>query len=170
MDDQAELRLKVLELAREMLHNAYVETKARIHNEWSLKADVTWKTTQRMLPYPQLPNYFTETDVLHKVIPLWQFVRDGTICDVTEAAPELPVTQCVEIEPQINTPTEPEQLSNNHTPFMPPPQPAIPITAQPDSPVASYLPAPMPLMPESEPTPISRGLKVLPAWMTPKRS
>lgn len=190
MDNQAELRLKVLELTREMLHNSYVETKARIHNEWSLKADVAWKTTQRMLPYPQLPSYFTEADVLHKVIPLWRFVRDGELVwepapQVQELTPEPPPSECSEppsegseppsegSEPPPEQEPEPVPLHVNNTPYMEMPQPVslspnvLPVAPQLDSPPSAIV---APDRTETDIAPQNRGLRVLPAWMTPKRS
>lgn len=174
MDNQAELRLKVLELAREMLHNSYVETKARIHNEWSLKADVAWKTTQRMLPYPQLPSYFTESDVLHKVIPLWTFVRDGELVSepvpqVPDTLPEPPPSETSEQAPE----PEPDPVPVNSSPYMEMPQPVmfpphVPAeTPQLDIPSSAMV---APDRTDAQVIPQNRGLKVLPAWMTPKRS
>jgi hypothetical protein len=169
MDNQAELRLKVLELAREMLHNSYVETKARIHNEWALKSDLLWKTSQRTLPYPQLPSYFTETDVLHKVVPLWRFVRDGELVahpapPVQETLPEPPPCEPPEQEPE----PEPEPVPVNNPPYMEMPQPVMfpsqvpPVTPHVDVPGSS-------MQTDTDVAPQNRGLKVLPAWMT-KRS
>jgi hypothetical protein len=172
MDDQAELRLKVLELAQVMLHNSYVETKARIHNEWSLKADVTWKTTQRMLPYPTLPTYFTESDVLRKVMPLWKFVRDGEI--ISEHVTSQVVTMS---EPSImhdhasqSDQEEPLTTHVNHVPDLEIPQPVSMMQdVQPDftPPVQSAITSESPI---AEIAPMNKGLKVLPTWMTARRS
>lgn len=179
MDDQAELRLKVLELAREMLHNSYVETKARMHNEWALKSDITWKTTQRVLPYPALPDYFTESDVLRKVVPLWTFVRDGDVtCQLQMASMEsVPQMDTMhqpppEPDPQMESTTHvvPTHAvsGDNQTTHMEIPQPVV-------FPSESPFTASLPPMPVAQPTPEpesawnNRGLKVLPAWMTSRR-
>lgn len=174
MDNQAELRLKVLELAREMLHNSYVETKARIHNEWALKSDLLWKTSQRTLPYPQLPNYFTETDVLFKVVPLWMFVRDGELVSeplsqVLDSLPEPPPSETTEQVPE----PEPDLVPVNSSPYMEMPQPVMFPTQVPPETLQLDLPPSAMVAPDrtdTEVTPQNRGLKVLPAWMTPKRS
>jgi len=169
MTDHAELRLKVLELAREMLHNSYVETKARMHNEWSLKADVAWKTTQRMLPYPKLPEYFTEVAVLDQAHTLWAFVQTGQVTHskpLTEQVSQQ--NDLVDSAPDV----EPTHAEHTYTPDtiadIPLPIQLPSVAPNTDLDVAAFITSPQPIL-DAPNAPSNRGLKVLPAWMTPKR-
>lgn len=73
-EDTQQLRLQVLELARDMLHNQYVDSKAQQHNDWIIKADFAWRTQSIKLAYPPFPPYFTEHDVVEKAKFFLQFV------------------------------------------------------------------------------------------------
>lgn len=153
-----ELRLQVLEMARTILHDAYVAQKTQIHNEWALRADLAWKMACRVPPYPQLPEYFTESDVVQYAHTLLQFVHD--VHDVPEPDPQP--------EPLVQT-APPDAV---HTPQVQHQEPEVRTDPQLDAshdepaPVTTMLPTSEPHAPVSAP---QKGLRVLPAWMTTKR-
>lgn len=123
----AELRLKVLELAREILHNAYVDLKAQRHNEWAARAEVAWRTQGLRLPYPGFPPYFSEQDVVAKAQHLLQFVSGTDSNRHTDSAPiENTVKENIVAEEVVS----PEPIVENAIETVADPQPTVNLPAE----------------------------------------
>jgi hypothetical protein len=151
-----DVRLQVLQLVRDILHAAYLEQKAQIHNEWALRADIAWKTVSRVPPYPKLPDYFTEVDVLQKAVPLLQFVCGSDL--VAETPPESHTPETTEEQPHAYIPEPTITQSARDVESDSGPQPVSPdLTTQ----------MPPADAPAGSP---NRTLRVLPAWLKSRNS
>lgn len=158
---QAQLRLQVLELARDLLHNTYVDQKAHRHNEWSASAEIAWKSQGVKLPYPPFPPYFDEKDVIDKASKLLAFVLDQSS---TPCAPVEDHKAEVDVAPQSQEESSKEQLQQETVPL--PPAPMIELVQPSSYEVAVAAPALQPLREEilSPPASEPKGLKVFGNW------
>lgn len=115
-------KLSVLQMAKEILHNQYVEHKMKLHNEWALTAATVWKNQGRKWDYPELPAYPNTQDVVQAAQVLWQFLHDahesppqdldfvGDLVpeQVPDLVPDLVPEQVPEPVPQVAQPHVPE--------------------------------------------------------------
>ena len=67
-------KLRVLELAQEMMHNEYVDHKAQLHNEWVINADIVWRTQRTRIKYPSFPAYPCVTEVVARAEVMFAFL------------------------------------------------------------------------------------------------
>ena len=76
-DNSIPTNLEILKMAREIVHNEYVDTKAQLHNKWIADADLLWKTTRTRLAYPAFPPFPTEDVVVARAKVLKNFLTNG---------------------------------------------------------------------------------------------
>jgi hypothetical protein len=69
-----EANFEILKMARDLVINEYIDKRADMHNRWLVEADVLWKASKLALPYPSIPPYPTETDILGRARVLMDFV------------------------------------------------------------------------------------------------
>lgn len=67
-----EMKLTILKMAGDMLHNEYVDKKSQNHNQWLIHNEVMWRTQGVKIPYPAFPPYPSQEEVLKKAEVLWQ--------------------------------------------------------------------------------------------------
>lgn len=61
-------------MAREIVHNEYIDAKAQLHNKWLADADLLWRTTRTRLVYPPFPPYPTEEVIVARAKVLLGFL------------------------------------------------------------------------------------------------
>lgn len=69
--------LEILKMAREIVHNEYIDAKAQLHNKWLVDADLLWRSTRTRLVYPPFPPYPTEEVIVARAKVLRDFLANG---------------------------------------------------------------------------------------------
>jgi hypothetical protein len=99
---KSDVKLLLLQMAQEILHNQYVEHKTRIYNEWALSAASLWKTQGIKLAYPDMPAYPDQIKVVHTAQVLWNFVFNP--CDPEPEVPPDVDSHVRDPEPELQMP------------------------------------------------------------------
>ena len=94
-ESNANTRLELLRIARELVINEYIDKRAQDHNNWLSQSEIMWKTKGIKLPYPPFPPYPTEADIIARANALEQYLIKTTepndspvLSTVTPPAPE----------------------------------------------------------------------------------
>lgn len=61
-------------MAKELVTNEYVDIRAQLHNQWLVDSSKLWVARRMRLPYPDIPPYPTETDIIERAHKLLDFV------------------------------------------------------------------------------------------------
>ena len=69
-----EASFEILKMARDLVINEYIDKRAEMHNRWLVESDVLWNASKLALPYPSIPPYPTEMDILDRARVLIDFV------------------------------------------------------------------------------------------------
>ena len=80
-----EIRLSLLQMAKDLLTDEYHTKRNSLEQEWATKVDAAKIAGTESPPYPTLPNYPTEADIVKKAEALNLFVSQ------TPAHPEVKV-------------------------------------------------------------------------------
>jgi hypothetical protein len=91
------IALEILKIARELVLNEYTDKRAQDHNKWLADFETVWKNTRIRLPYPDIPPYPTETEIVKRAQVLMDFIHDNY----------------TEITPETEHTTESEEISHN---------------------------------------------------------
>lgn len=75
MKQVEEINLELLKMARELVMNEYVDTRAKLHNKWLVDSDFLWKTRKLRLSYPEIPAHPKEEDILLRAKNLTNFIH-----------------------------------------------------------------------------------------------
>lgn len=67
--------LEILKIARELVINEYTDKRAQDHNKWLANFDVAWKNNRIKLPYPDIPPYPTEKEIVNRAQVLMDFIH-----------------------------------------------------------------------------------------------
>lgn len=67
--------LEILKMARELVINEYTDRRAQDHNKWLADFEVVWKNNRIRLPYPDIPPYPTETQIVARAQVLLDFLK-----------------------------------------------------------------------------------------------
>lgn len=105
--------LEILKMARDIVHDEYVDTKAQLHNKWLVDADLLWRTTRTRLAYPTFPPFPTEDVVVARAKVLLEFLskKDETPIEplAVEQVPE-PVVEVIPVQEEpVQEPVQEEQ-------------------------------------------------------------
>lgn len=57
-----------------MVNTEYFETKAQLHNQWLVEADLLWRTSRKRLIYPPFPPFPTEEVIVARANVLLAFL------------------------------------------------------------------------------------------------
>jgi hypothetical protein len=71
------IALDILKMARELVLNEYTDKRAQDHNKWLADFETVWKNTRVRLPYPDIPPYPTETEIVKRAQVLMDFIHDN---------------------------------------------------------------------------------------------
>jgi hypothetical protein len=114
--------LEILKIARELVINEYTDKRAQDHNKWLANSDVAWKSNRIRLPYPDIPPYPTEKEIVSRAQVLMNFIhknyeealntpesvrpQDSVIIEepealATEEKEQVVVDSEIKLEPQI---------------------------------------------------------------------
>lgn len=66
---------ELLKMARELVISEYIDRRAQDHNKWLVDAEVAWKYRRVRIPYPTIPPYPTEKDIVDRAKILFDFVE-----------------------------------------------------------------------------------------------
>lgn len=72
-------RLEALRMAKEIVDNEYVNRRAEIHNRWLEESAQLWALQRLKLPYPSIPPYPSEDEVIRVAQSLLTFNEDDHI-------------------------------------------------------------------------------------------
>jgi hypothetical protein len=67
--------LEILKMARELVINEYTDKRAQDHNKWLANSELLWKTNKVRLPYPDIPPYPTEIEIVKRAQVLMDFLN-----------------------------------------------------------------------------------------------
>jgi hypothetical protein len=73
-----EIRLQLLQMAKELLMEEYTSNKDRLINEWHVKVESAKLNGQAIPEHPAFPTYPSETDIINKAQSLNGFVSNIT--------------------------------------------------------------------------------------------
>lgn len=73
-NDSIPTNLEILRMAREIVHNEYIDAKAQLHNKWLADSDALWRTSRVRLVYPPFPPYPTEDVIVARAKVLKNFL------------------------------------------------------------------------------------------------
>lgn len=68
-------RLETLRIARELVIDEYIEKKAQIHRKWQAESEQRWRARRETLPYPDIPPYPTEDEIMERAKKLRDFLE-----------------------------------------------------------------------------------------------
>lgn len=71
------IALEILKMARELVLNEYTDRRAQDHNKWLADFETVWKNTRVRLPYPDIPPYPTENEIVKRAQVLMDFIHDN---------------------------------------------------------------------------------------------
>lgn len=86
LDINAQYRLELLKMARELLNEEYINRRAEDHNKWVADCDVARSKNELRVPYPPFAPYPSETEIVAKAVTLYNFVKPVYVEEI-EATP-----------------------------------------------------------------------------------
>lgn len=94
-------KIDLIKLAREQLVGEFIGQRARDHIQWVKDAEATWKTTGTWLPYPSMPIYPSDSEILARAMELEKYINNESQTPQPTPAPE-PQTpnQVIDIVPE----------------------------------------------------------------------
>ena len=99
-------RLELLRMAKEMVINEHIDRRAELHNKWVSESESVWSLRRQRLPYPSIPPYPTEQDILARAKSLLDFI-DSQKTSETSIEPEPKIQDTVTDTPpktaELNT-------------------------------------------------------------------
>lgn len=110
--------LEILKMARDIVHNEYIDTKAQLHNKWLVDADLLWRSTRTRLAYPTFPSFPTEDVVVARAKVLLEFLskKDETPIEPLAAEPVLePIVELIPVEEPVQEPVKEEQKETTNS-------------------------------------------------------
>jgi hypothetical protein len=99
--------LEILRMARELVINEYTDLRADIHNRWLAEYERVWRMHKVKVPYPSIPPYPTEVDIVKRAQVLFEFIMKDL--PTTEPTVESTVQPIVEttVVPSVEPIVEP---------------------------------------------------------------
>lgn len=160
--EEYNVRLRVLEITKEMLHNAYVNKKAHRHNQWTTQSEIALKLQGTQLPYPTFEPYFSESEVTRVAAKLLAFVTGEE--NITQESADALWNSVEPVEPPL------DQLVTSSDPLVV--LPAIPVPPEPES--VQHTEPPLqedartsPTIKTTVPRSENKGLRVFSGWRRP---
>jgi hypothetical protein len=68
------IALELIKISKELVINEYTDKRAQEHNKWLINSEKLWKFNKVNLPYPDIPPYPTENDIIKKAQILMDFL------------------------------------------------------------------------------------------------
>lgn len=75
MSDKIPTNLELLHLAKELAYSDYNNRRANIHNKWLVDNETFKRTRGISVPYPPIPPYPTEEQIIHRAQKLIEFLN-----------------------------------------------------------------------------------------------
>lgn len=106
------ITLEILRMAKEIVINEYTDRRAQEHNQWLKDSEETWRTKRVKLPYPDIPPYPTEVEIVKRGQTLFAFLKTNEV-EVEDSLVNPP-------RPKVPDWVEPESVPEPETPPPPP--------------------------------------------------
>jgi hypothetical protein len=116
-------RFEILQMARDLILNEHRDRQANLHNQWLVDNDYSIRNHRLKVPYPVIPPYPTEADIIARAQLLFDFLNNDvknketiTIISepVVEQEPVVETQPIAELEPVVEQETtlevEPEPV------------------------------------------------------------
>lgn len=95
------VNLEILRIAKDLVINEYTDRRAQDHNKWLRESEEMWRNKQVKLPYPDIPPYPTEVDIVKRAQTLFAFLTENRPVEQPEQRAE-PIS----VETSKNIPME----------------------------------------------------------------
>lgn len=93
------VHFELLKMAKEIVVNEYIDKRAQDHNRWLAESEIAWKYRRIRLPYPTIPPYPTEKDIVARAKVLYEFLENK---DPSNTSPPPTVTSLEPISEKDN--------------------------------------------------------------------
>jgi hypothetical protein len=132
--------LEILKIARDLVINEHTDRRAELHNKWLVDSERLWRTSKLKLPYPPIPPYPTELDIVKRAKTLIEFVdSQNSIVEINTTSEEVATVnvhiESSEITSNIESNTEPtvsdtanSDVSSNDIPEEQTPKPLLDVS------------------------------------------
>jgi hypothetical protein len=105
---------EILKIARDLVVNEHTDRRAELHNKWLVESERLWRTSKLKLPYPPIPPYPTEADIVKRAKMLLDFVESEPVSTPEETpvslSEETPAAISVETTESTNQ-TDPADIT-----------------------------------------------------------
>ena len=100
---ESERKFEILKMARQLVHDEYINKRAEEHNQWVAHNAHAIRTTRRGIPYPPFTRHPTEADIVARARALYEFVAEpaAEVVETAVPAPE-PAVVAEEELPEIS--------------------------------------------------------------------
>ena len=66
-------------MMKDIIVAEYVERRADVHNKWVAESEKLWNVSRVKLPYPPIPDYPTEHDVIRRAQAFIEFLKNNEV-------------------------------------------------------------------------------------------
>ena len=102
---EAARKFEILKMARQVVHDEYINKRAEEHNRWVAQNAHAIRTTRQGIPYPPFTRHPTEADIVARARTLYDFVADPAPVvreePIAAAEPVILEPEVVEVEEQL---------------------------------------------------------------------
>ena len=103
------VNLEILRIAKDLVINEYTDRRAQDHNKWLRESEEMWRSKQVKLPYPDIPPYPTEVDIVKRAQTLFAFLTENRPIENTEQTIEHVPVETSNSVPMEETKVLPEE-------------------------------------------------------------
>lgn len=119
-DQNKTIYFELLKMAKEVVVNEYIDRRAQDHNQWLADAEIAWKLRRVRIPYPTIPPYPTEKEIVARAQTLYDFIENKKENFVVENSNVLVPAPSEKIStPESNTTSQPEPKTEPITESIP---------------------------------------------------
>ena len=102
---EAARKFEILKMARQLVHDEYINKRAEEHNRWVAQNAHAIRTTRQGIPYPPFTRHPTEADIVARARSLYEFVADPAPAvreePIVMPAPIILEPEVIEVEEQL---------------------------------------------------------------------
>ena len=100
----AERKFELLKMARQLVHDEYINRRAQEHNAWVAQNAHAIRTTRKGIAYPPFTRHPTEADIIARATALYQFIAEPVPAVPVDEPLEETVTEVEEVEVEEELP------------------------------------------------------------------
>lgn len=68
------VKLEILKMVKDLVLSEHQDRRAQDHNRWLAESEQTWRTQRSRLPYPTIPPYPTEKEIINRAQEVLEFL------------------------------------------------------------------------------------------------